>query len=152
MSSKVRCALCFDYFAVEIALQEGEWCINCIHFISFVKDMYIYALISSSFSCVYPFLCTERILTYSAFLSLFFQVALILFSSLTETIGSVFQSHLTNLQPLLLKCLRDESSTRVRVAALKYVVSAFFSIHIICFDAVFRHFLILYFVLLLFVH
>ncbi|XP_039127166.1 probable importin subunit beta-4 [Dioscorea cayenensis subsp. rotundata] len=51
------------------------------------------------------------------------EVALILFSSLTETIGSVFQSHLTNLQPLLLKCLRDESSTRVRVAALKAVGS-----------------------------
>ncbi|KAH7679489.1 Importin-beta N-terminal domain-containing protein [Dioscorea alata] len=51
------------------------------------------------------------------------EVALILFSSLTETIGSMFQSHLTNLQPLLLKCLQDESSTRVRVAALKAVGS-----------------------------
>ncbi|KAJ0971623.1 hypothetical protein J5N97_019582 [Dioscorea zingiberensis] len=51
------------------------------------------------------------------------EVALILFSSLTETIGPTFQSHLSDLQPLLLKCLQDESSTRVRVAALKAVGS-----------------------------
>ncbi|XP_020104438.1 importin-4 [Ananas comosus] len=49
------------------------------------------------------------------------EVALILFSSLTETIGPTFQSHLVDLQPILLKCLQDESSTRVRVAALKAV-------------------------------
>ncbi|KAJ6804510.1 putative importin subunit beta-4 isoform X1 [Iris pallida] len=51
------------------------------------------------------------------------EVALILFSSLTETIGPTFQSHLADLQPLLLKCLQDETSTRVRVAALKAVGS-----------------------------
>ncbi|KAJ1686897.1 hypothetical protein LUZ63_018287 [Rhynchospora breviuscula] len=51
------------------------------------------------------------------------EVALILFSSLTETIGPTFQSHLANLQSILLKCLQDESSSRVRVAALKAVGS-----------------------------
>ncbi|CAL9197642.1 unnamed protein product [Musa hybrid cultivar] len=51
------------------------------------------------------------------------EVALILFSSLTETIGPTFQSHLADLQPILLKCLQDETSTRVRVAALKAVGS-----------------------------
>lgn len=47
-------------------------------------------------------------------------MALILFSSLTETIGSAFQPHFRDLQALLLKCLQDETSNRVRVAALKY--------------------------------
>ena len=47
------------------------------------------------------------------------QVALILFSSLTETIGNAFHPHFTDLQALLLKCLQDETSNRVRVAALK---------------------------------
>ncbi|KAI0507530.1 hypothetical protein KFK09_013655 [Dendrobium nobile] len=51
------------------------------------------------------------------------EVALILFSSLTETIGPTFQSHLVDLQPILLKCLQDESSSRVRIAALKAVGS-----------------------------
>ncbi|XP_078444426.1 ARM repeat superfamily protein [Wolffia australiana] len=51
------------------------------------------------------------------------EVSLILFSSLTETIGSTFQSNLEELQPVLLKCLQDETSTRVRVAALKAVGS-----------------------------
>ena len=51
---------------------------------------------------------------------IFLQVALILFSSLTETIGATFQSHLNNLQPILLKCLQDGTSSRVRIAALKY--------------------------------
>ncbi|CAA6664910.1 unnamed protein product [Spirodela intermedia] len=51
------------------------------------------------------------------------EVALILFSSLTETIGSTFQSNLAELQPILLKSLQDETSTRVRVAALKAVGS-----------------------------
>ncbi|XP_038984750.1 probable importin subunit beta-4 isoform X3 [Phoenix dactylifera] len=51
------------------------------------------------------------------------EVALILFSSLTETIGPTFQSHFADLQPILLKCLQDETSTRVRVAALKAVGS-----------------------------
>ncbi|XP_042383764.1 importin-4-like isoform X1 [Zingiber officinale] len=49
------------------------------------------------------------------------EVALILFSSLTETIGPTFQTHLADLQPILLKCLQDETSTHVRVAALKCV-------------------------------
>lgn len=51
------------------------------------------------------------------------EVALILFSSLTETIGNTFQAHFADLQSLLLKCLQDETSTRVRVAALKAVGS-----------------------------
>ncbi|KMZ76407.1 Importin-4 [Zostera marina] len=51
------------------------------------------------------------------------EVALILFSFLTETIGSTFQSNLVILQPILLKCLQDESSPRVRVAALKAIGS-----------------------------
>ncbi|KAF5444081.1 hypothetical protein F2P56_036585 [Juglans regia] len=51
------------------------------------------------------------------------EVALILFSSLTETIGSSFRPHFTDLQALLLKCLQDETSNRVRVAALKAVGS-----------------------------
>lgn len=46
-------------------------------------------------------------------------MALILFSSLTETIGNSFQPHFADLQVLLLKCLQDETSNRVRVAALK---------------------------------
>ncbi|PON68402.1 Coatomer beta subunit [Parasponia andersonii] len=51
------------------------------------------------------------------------EVALILFSSLTETIGNTFRPHFTDLQALLLKCLQDETSNRVRVAALKAVGS-----------------------------
>uniref|UniRef100_A0A2P2KVC1 Importin-4 n=1 Tax=Rhizophora mucronata TaxID=61149 RepID=A0A2P2KVC1_RHIMU len=51
------------------------------------------------------------------------EVALILFSSLTETIGITFQPHFADLQALLLKCLQDETSGRVRVAALKAVGS-----------------------------
>ncbi|KAI8555138.1 hypothetical protein RHMOL_Rhmol05G0151100 [Rhododendron molle] len=51
------------------------------------------------------------------------RVALILFSSLTETIGNSFQPHFADLQSLLLKCLQDETSNRVRVAALKAVGS-----------------------------
>ncbi|CAN1151071.1 Probable importin subunit beta-4 [Linum perenne] len=51
------------------------------------------------------------------------EVALILFSSLTETIGNAFQPHFADLQALLLKCLQDEASSRVRVAALKAVGS-----------------------------
>ncbi|CAN1240622.1 IPO4 [Linum grandiflorum] len=51
------------------------------------------------------------------------EVALILFSSLTETIGSAFQPYFADLQALLLKCLQDEASSRVRVAALKAVGS-----------------------------
>ncbi|KAH6777397.1 ARM repeat superfamily protein [Perilla frutescens var. frutescens] len=51
------------------------------------------------------------------------EVALILFSSLTETIGNSFQPYFADLQALLLKCLQDETSNRVRVAALKAVGS-----------------------------
>ncbi|XAR49390.1 hypothetical protein NMG60_11032575 [Bertholletia excelsa] len=51
------------------------------------------------------------------------EVALILFSSLTETIGNSFQPHFADLQTLLLKCLQDETSNRVRIAALKAVGS-----------------------------
>ncbi|KAK6915147.1 hypothetical protein RJ641_020264 [Dillenia turbinata] len=51
------------------------------------------------------------------------EVALILFSSLTETIGVAFKPYFTELQALLLKCLQDETSNRVRVAALKAVGS-----------------------------
>ncbi|XP_022984939.1 importin-4-like [Cucurbita maxima] len=51
------------------------------------------------------------------------EVALILFSSLTETIGNTFLPHFTDLQALLLKCLQDETSSRVRIAALKAVGS-----------------------------
>ncbi|KAK2635768.1 hypothetical protein Ddye_030560 [Dipteronia dyeriana] len=51
------------------------------------------------------------------------EVALILFSSLTETVGNAFQPHFADLQALLLKCLHDETSNRVRVAALKAVGS-----------------------------
>ncbi|XWS22893.1 hypothetical protein CRYUN_Cryun29cG0075000 [Craigia yunnanensis] len=50
-------------------------------------------------------------------------VALILFSSLTETIGSTFRPHFAELQALLLNCLQDETSNHVRVAALKAVGS-----------------------------
>ncbi|CAM8919178.1 unnamed protein product [Rhodiola kirilowii] len=51
------------------------------------------------------------------------EVALILFSSLTETIGNAFRPHFSDLQALLLKSLQDETSSRVRVAALKAVGS-----------------------------
>ncbi|KAK3016311.1 hypothetical protein RJ639_007291 [Escallonia herrerae] len=51
------------------------------------------------------------------------EVALILFSSLTETVGNSFRPYFADLQSLLLKCLQDESSNRVRVAALKAVGS-----------------------------
>ncbi|KAF5813829.1 putative importin-beta domain, importin beta family [Helianthus annuus] len=51
------------------------------------------------------------------------EVALILFSSLTETIGDSFRPYFADLQALLLKCLQDETSNNVRVAALKAVGS-----------------------------
>ncbi|CAN6584522.1 unnamed protein product [Malus baccata var. baccata] len=51
------------------------------------------------------------------------EVAFILFSSLTETIGNTFRPHFADLQALLLKCLQDETSNCVRVAALKAVGS-----------------------------
>lgn len=51
------------------------------------------------------------------------EVALVLFSSLTETIGSSFTPYFSDLKSLLLKCLEDETSSRVRVAALKAVGS-----------------------------
>lgn len=59
-----------------------------------------------------------------------FQVALILFSSLTETIGNAFRPYFSNLQALLLKCLQDDSSSRVRVAALKYCSLTLFSVYV----------------------
>ncbi|KOM58035.1 hypothetical protein LR48_Vigan11g106800 [Vigna angularis] len=43
--------------------------------------------------------------------------------SLTETIGNAFQPYFADLQALLLKCLQDETSNRVRVAVLKAVGS-----------------------------
>ncbi|GMH06745.1 hypothetical protein Nepgr_008585 [Nepenthes gracilis] len=57
------------------------------------------------------------------------EVALILFSSLTETIGDSFRPHFADLHSLLLKCLQDETSNRVRVAALKAVGSFLEFIH-----------------------
>ncbi|CAH1449505.1 unnamed protein product [Lactuca virosa] len=50
-------------------------------------------------------------------------VALILFTSLTETIGDSFRPYFADLQALLLKFLQDEISNNVRVAALKDVGS-----------------------------
>ncbi|RDY02823.1 hypothetical protein CR513_13674, partial [Mucuna pruriens] len=44
-------------------------------------------------------------------------------NSLTETIGNAFRPYFADLQALLLKCLQDETSNRVRVAALKAVGS-----------------------------
>lgn len=51
------------------------------------------------------------------------EVSLILFSSLTETIGNSFRPYFSDLQSLLLKCLQDETSNRVRIAALKAIGS-----------------------------
>nr|ATG70913.1 ARM repeat superfamily protein [Juniperus phoenicea] len=51
------------------------------------------------------------------------EVALILFSSLTETIGDVLRPHFSTLQSVFVKSLQDESSNRVRIAALKAVGS-----------------------------
>jgi len=51
------------------------------------------------------------------------EVALILFSSLTETIGDFLRPHFSTLQTVFVKCLQDESSNRVRIAALKAVGS-----------------------------
>ncbi|XP_057977862.1 uncharacterized protein LOC131164584 isoform X2 [Malania oleifera] len=44
-------------------------------------------------------------------------------NSLTETIGNTFRPHFSDLQTLLLRCLQDETSNGVRVAALKAVGS-----------------------------
>ncbi|OAE28961.1 hypothetical protein AXG93_2960s1400 [Marchantia polymorpha subsp. ruderalis] len=49
------------------------------------------------------------------------EVALILFSSLTETIGDVLRPHFSTLQSVFVAGLNDQQSTRVRVAALKAV-------------------------------
>lgn len=51
------------------------------------------------------------------------EVALILFSALTEIIKNAFRLHFADLQALLLKCLQEETSNRVRVVALKAVGS-----------------------------
>ncbi|KAG6541698.1 hypothetical protein Mapa_016963 [Marchantia paleacea] len=49
------------------------------------------------------------------------EVALILFSSLTETIGDVLRPHFSTLQSVFVAGLNDQQSNRVRVAALKAV-------------------------------
>lgn len=49
------------------------------------------------------------------------EVALILFSSLTETIGDILKPHFATLQSVFVKGLQDPESSRVRVAALKAV-------------------------------
>ena len=51
----------------------------------------------------------------------FFQVALIVFSTLTETIGDFLKPHFTTLQAIFMKGLQDPQSCKVRMAALKYV-------------------------------
>ncbi|KAK2966659.1 hypothetical protein RJ640_002357 [Escallonia rubra] len=78
-----------------------------------------YAVPSGEWSELFPFLfqCSQSAQEDHR------EVALILFSSLTETVGNSFRPYFADLQSLLLKCLRDESSNRVRVAALKAVGS-----------------------------
>ncbi|KAL2650159.1 hypothetical protein R1flu_018287 [Riccia fluitans] len=49
------------------------------------------------------------------------EVALILFSSLTETIGDVLRPHFCTLQSVFVAGLNDQQSNRVRIAALKAV-------------------------------
>ncbi|CAM6009508.1 unnamed protein product [Sphagnum balticum] len=49
------------------------------------------------------------------------EVALILFSSLTETIGDLLRPHFATLQGVFVSGLNDQQSNRVRVAALKAV-------------------------------
>ncbi|KAJ7524132.1 hypothetical protein O6H91_18G079600 [Diphasiastrum complanatum] len=49
------------------------------------------------------------------------EVALILFSSLTETIGGILRPHFATLQSIFVSGLRDQQSSRVRIAALKAV-------------------------------
>ncbi|KAL8237487.1 hypothetical protein R6Q59_018568 [Mikania micrantha] len=56
------------------------------------------------------------------------EVGLLLFSSLTETIGDSFQPYFADLKLLLLRCLQDEISG-VRVAALKAVGAFLESTH-----------------------
>ncbi|KAI3810363.1 hypothetical protein L1987_19975 [Smallanthus sonchifolius] len=56
------------------------------------------------------------------------EVGLLLFSSLTETIGDSFQPYFADLKLLLLKCLQDEISD-VRIAALKAVGAFLESTH-----------------------
>ncbi len=51
-----------------------------------------------------------------------YQVALILFSSLTETIGDLLRPHFATLQGVFVSGLNDQQSNRVRVAALKYAI------------------------------
>ncbi|XP_045817524.1 importin-4-like [Trifolium pratense] len=78
-----------------------------------------YAVLSGEWPDLFPFLfqCSQSPQEDHR------EVALILFSSLTETIGNAFRPHFADLQALLLKCLQDETSNRVRVAALKAVGS-----------------------------
>ncbi|CAM6083186.1 unnamed protein product [Calypogeia fissa] len=49
------------------------------------------------------------------------EVALILFNSLTETIGDVMRPHFGTLQSVFISGLNDQHSNRVRIAALKAV-------------------------------
>jgi hypothetical protein len=51
----------------------------------------------------------------------FYQVALIMFCSLTETIGDFLKPHFATLQAIFIKGLQDLQSSKVRMAALKYV-------------------------------
>lgn len=53
------------------------------------------------------------------------QVALILFSSLTETIGDLLRPHFATLQSVFVNGLNDQQSNRVRVAALKYALCTY---------------------------
>jgi hypothetical protein len=52
-------------------------------------------------------------------MSIAIQVALILFNSLTETIGDVLRPHFGTLQSVFINGLNDQHSDRVRIAALK---------------------------------
>eukprot|EP00249_Psilotum_nudum_P024844 c29306_g1_i2 orf=418-3579(+) len=49
------------------------------------------------------------------------EVALIIFSSLTETIGDLLKPHFTTLVSVFMKSLKDEQNTCIKVAALKAV-------------------------------
>jgi len=92
---------------------------RCIYTVFTLKNNKLYVTTGSNCCIIYA---ESKVLTalMVCYHFIFLQVVLILFSSLTETIGATFQSHLNNLQPILLKCLQDESSSRVRIAALKY--------------------------------
>ena len=44
-----------------------------------------------------------------------------MFSTLTETVGDFLKPHFTALQEIFIKGLQDPQSSKVRMAALKYV-------------------------------